>query len=66
MHGGYMNNSNEQWKLNGDCNKCRRKLYCNKICKAAERNMHKLFYESLSKTSAGRIAMAITNELRYS
>lgn len=23
----------EQWKLGGDCNKCRRKNYCKKGCK---------------------------------
>lgn len=24
----------EQWKLSGDCSKCRRKSYCNKRCTA--------------------------------
>lgn len=24
----------EQWLLDGECNKCRRKEYCNKPCKA--------------------------------
>lgn len=29
---------NEQWKLDGDCNKCRRKNYCSKTCTAADRS----------------------------
>lgn len=27
-----MVNKNEQWLLNGDCGKCRRKKYCSKPC----------------------------------
>lgn len=26
--------SNEQWKLNGNCDLCRRKYYCKNKCKA--------------------------------
>lgn len=29
-----MNNLTEQWKLEGDCSKCRRQKHCNKACKA--------------------------------
>lgn len=25
-------NDSEQWKLNGDCSKCRREKYCSKPC----------------------------------
>lgn len=27
----------EQWKLNGDCNKCRRAEFCRKECTASKR-----------------------------
>lgn len=27
----------EQWKLNGDCKKCRRAEHCRKMCKARKR-----------------------------
>ena len=56
----------DAWNSTGICRECRREPYCKKMCKAANRNIHKLFYESLSKTSAGRIAMAICNELSHS
>ena len=26
----------DQWKLDGDCNKCRKKDYCGKECRAAK------------------------------
>lgn len=29
----------EQWKLGGDCNKCRRKEYCNKSCTANKKRV---------------------------
>lgn len=29
-----MVDTTEQWKLEGDCSKCRRSKYCNKACKA--------------------------------
>lgn len=32
-----MINENEQWLLDGDCNKCRREKYCNKVCTARKR-----------------------------
>ena len=54
----------DAWNSTGICKECRREPYCKKMCKAVDRNIHKLFCESLLKTSAGRIAMAISNELR--
>lgn len=29
-----MSESNERWLLDGDCEKCRRKLYCSNVCRA--------------------------------
>lgn len=28
--------NNEQWKSGGDCNKCRKKNYCKKLCTMPE------------------------------
>ena len=33
---------NEQWKLSGDCSKCRRSSYCTKPCSANKRVNHQL------------------------
>lgn len=43
MRGGYMNNiqENEQWKLNGDCSKCRRQKYCSKKCTINQRRLNR-------------------------
>lgn len=30
---------NEQWKLNGDCKKCRKVAYCTKDCAARKRGI---------------------------
>lgn len=40
-----MEESNERWKTDGDCSKCRRKLYCGKDCKAAVNRLEKIAYE---------------------
>ena len=44
-------NKNEQWKLDGDCELCRRASYCNKECKAfkvsMENEMHEIFIKAL-------------------
>lgn len=29
-------NESEQWKLHGDCSKCRKQSYCNKRCSAVK------------------------------
>lgn len=31
-------NENEQWKLKGDCSKCRRRAHCQKACTAKKRH----------------------------
>ena len=33
--------SNEQWKADGDCSKCRRKSYCSKQCKANKKALQR-------------------------
>lgn len=47
-------NISEQWKLNGDCSKCRRSKYCSKDCKAHDRRqqayLHGAVCEAMIKT----------------
>lgn len=47
-------NISEQWKLDGDCSKCRRSKYCNKDCKAHNHRrqayIHRAFCEAMIKT----------------
>lgn len=47
--------SNEQWKTNGDCSKCRRKKYCSKDCNAKKRALARLIKRSVSEYMAERI-----------
>lgn len=35
----------EQWKLNGDCDKCRRKNYCTKKCRAKQTKIERVLEE---------------------
>lgn len=32
----------EQWKLNGDCDKCRRAKYCTKVCSVHTKTTQRL------------------------
>lgn len=41
MFGGKIDNS-EQWKLEGNCDKCRKKEYCSKGCKAAKTRVRRI------------------------
>lgn len=34
-------NESEQWKLKGDCLKCRKQKYCTKQCSASKENLKK-------------------------
>lgn len=49
---------NEQWKLEGDCKKCRRQRYCTKGCKAnrvaSERFVNRIVAEALVNTWFGK------------
>ena len=38
----------DQWKLNGDCSKCRRQEFCRKNCSAKNRRQDRLFRGALS------------------
>ena len=40
-----MPHENEQWKTDGDCNKCRRQEYCKKPCKKSRQQFVKNLLE---------------------
>lgn len=40
---------NEQWKLEGNCMKCRRKPYCKKCCLACTKKLNQLFLDGFKK-----------------
>ena len=52
-----MPNENEQWLLNGDCSKCRRKSYCSKPCtrctRALETEVKTLVASKLNEMTGG-------------
>lgn len=41
---------NEQWKLDGDCNKCRRDKYCSKPCTRCNRRAKAEFKQLVAST----------------
>lgn len=47
----------EQWLLNGDCSKCRRKNYCSKECtrykRRTEAELHSLMANKLNEMTGG-------------
>jgi radical SAM protein with 4Fe4S-binding SPASM domain len=51
-----MSESADRWKIDGDCSKCRRRLYCKKACRLNEKRvtgmMTKMIYD---KTGLGEI-----------
>lgn len=50
-------NETEQWLLNGDCRKCRRKNYCSKPCtrctRVFESEMYSLVSNKLNEMTGG-------------
>lgn len=62
-----MSNS-EQWKLDGDCNLCRRKNYCSKPCTRCKRvfeaSIQRAVVSALDKRTGGAfsLVMEMANE----
>lgn len=52
-------NNNEQWKLNGDCSKCRRKKYCGTKCSAFNATTKKQIIDAFYNTKAGKILKTV-------
>lgn len=40
---------NEQWKLNGDCSKCRRRDYCSKPCTKHNQRATQMIHDFVAK-----------------
>lgn len=54
---------NEQWKLHGDCQTCRRKNYCSKPCAANARRtkakLNSMVYQAIDKATGGAISTTL-------
>lgn len=54
---------NEQWKLNGNCEKCRRNTYCSKPCTCHDRQIRAelkgLVADTMDKMAGGMMSEAI-------
>lgn len=55
---------NEQWKLQGNCQVCRRRNYCSKLCTAKQRANQIAFnaamYNAMDKTTGGAITATLS------
>lgn len=53
-------NENEQWRLNGDCSKCRREKYCSTPCTHYKRResaeLRVLVAETMNEMTGGAMA----------
>ena len=59
--------SNEQWKEEGNCKKCRRANYCSKPCKVAKERLREAIRAKLAeKTGMDNFAEAIHKEFGIS
>lgn len=47
--------SNEAWKTNGDCSKCRKRDYCKTKCKANKRYLQISVFQAMAKAYAERL-----------
>ena len=54
---------NEQWKLQGNCQMCRRKNYCSKPCTANTRRsqaeLNSMIYQAMDKATGGAISTTL-------
>jgi len=51
-----MRESNEQWKLGGNCSLCRRKNYCSKPCTANKRRTKAIVYNAVDNATGGLLS----------
>lgn len=58
-------NKNEQWKLEGICNECRRANYCRTSCTRRKRRlnyeMHSLIADKLNEITGGAYGVIMNN-----
>ena len=60
-----MVNENEQWLLNGECNKCRRQNYCSKPCTRNKRETE-MFVKSLISSKLNEMTGGAFEEIMNS
>lgn len=57
--------NNEQWKLEGNCDECRRKSYCQTLCTKArdkvKTKLENIFYEQVAEKTGESVSNIITN-----
>lgn len=55
----------EQWLLNGECKKCRRKSYCKTVCTKSKRrrnaHMHALVEDAFNEATGGLYGQIMSN-----
>lgn len=44
----------DNWKTDGNCNECRRRDYCNKMCRLARERGRAMIYEAFEQTTVGK------------
>ena len=55
----------DQWKFNGNCNKCRRQNYCSKCCSAFNKQVRKNLSEKLNNIPCIKILNKVVKEDFY-
>lgn len=63
-----MAESNEQWLLNGNCNKCRRQKYCSKGCKrnkiSTQRAINRFITDKMDERTGGAYSQIMSHLYR--
>lgn len=54
-----MPQESEQWLLDGDCKKCRRKQYCSKSCKAAKTRQRAEIFQLMDDATGGMLSTSL-------
>lgn len=57
-----MINENEQWKLDGQCGKCRRANYCKQDCTALKRRRQNIIRKACADILAERLVKPVEEE----
>lgn len=45
----------EQWKSNGECDKCRKQTYCTKQCSARKRRVQRIVNQTITNSMIKRL-----------
>ena len=55
----------EQWKLGGQCSKCRRQKYCGTACKAARTSDRREIQQLVANHMFGRFMKAVKSQYNF-